>query len=324
VTVVVAAARRLVTAAVTLAIVTLIVFVLLVALPGDAVSEGEGIHALPRGYRDALRVQYHLDEPVVVRYARWIRDVAHGELGTSFLENRPVAEIVRERLPVSIALNGAALAVMLLVATPVGIASAWKPGSRWDRAGALWTTALYAVPVFWMALVLQWLFAIRLEWLPLFGMSSDVPAGTPAAWFADRAAHLVLPVACLAYGGFAYVSRFVRTALVDATAGDGGRAVRARGAGPLHYLAVHGMRQASVPLLLLVGFLLPRLVGGSLLVEAIFNVPGLGSLLFNAVLGRDVPVVLALTLLSAGVTLAAVTIADVCAAWADPRVRRAG
>jgi peptide/nickel transport system permease protein len=316
-----AAARRLATAAVTLALVTLIVFALLVALPGEAAGDDETAHRLPDDYRAALRAQYHLDDPLLVRYGRWIGDLARGDLGASLRERRPVTAILRERLPASLALNGAALAAVLLIATPLGIASAWKPGSGWDRAGLAATTALYAVPVFWMALLLQWLFAVRLGWLPLFGIAGDRAAGGILARAADVARHLLLPVACLAYGSLAYVSRFVRTALVDATAGDGGRPVRAKGATALRYVTVHGSRQAAVPLLTLAGFLLPRLVGGSLLVEEIFNVPGLGSLLFESVLGRDVPVVLALTLLSGTVTLAAITGADLVSAWVDPRVR---
>lgn len=316
-------ARRVATALATLALVTVGVFALLSGLPGNALPENETGHRLPADYVAALRSEYRLDEPLAARYAAWIRDLASGDLGTSLAARRPVAEIVRERLPVSLELNAAALLAILLIATPLGIASAFKPGSRWDRLGAAGTMVLYAIPVFWMALLLQWLFAIRLDWLPLFGVSSDRLGASPIAALADRAAHLVLPVACLTYGGLAYVSRFVRATIVDAAAGDGGRAARARGVSAARYLATHGLKQAAVPLLTLLGFLLPRLVGGSLLVEEIFNVPGLGSLLFESVLARDVPVVLALTLLSGAATLVSFTLADLLAAWADPRVRRA-
>jgi len=316
-----AAARRLLTSAVTLVLVTLVVFAVLVALPGEGPGDEESARRLPENYRAALRAQYHLDDPVLVRYGRWIGDLARGDLGASLRERRPVRALLRERLPVSLALNATALAAVLLIATPLGIAAAWKPGSGWDRVGHATTNALYAVPVFWVALLLQWIFAVRLRWLPLFGIEGDQAAQGAIARAADVARHLVMPAACLTYGSLAYVSRFVRAALVEATSGDGGRPARARGASALRYVAVHGIRQAAVPLLTLTGFLLPRLVGGSLLVEEIFNVPGLGSLLFDSVLGRDVPVVLALTLLTGAATLAAITAADLLAAWADPRVR---
>lgn len=307
------AARRLASAAVTIALVSLLVFALGASLPGTT-DEDESDRPLSPEYRAALREQFHLDAPVLVRYARWVGDLIRGDLGVSFREKRPVAAIIKERLPISLALNALALSAIVGLAVPIGIAAAWRPSSAQDRLLGFATTALYAVPVFWAALLLQWVFAVRLGWLPLFGIGSGM---------ADRAAHLVLPVACLTYGGLAYVSRFVRTAIVEGTTGEAGRVARARGVGPFRFMLVHGVRQAALPLLTLAGFLIPRLVGGSLLVEEIFGVPGLGSLMFQSVLARDLPVVLALTLLSGATTLGAMTGADVLAAWIDPRSRRA-
>lgn len=319
-----AIASRIATAAVTLLLVTIVVFALLCSLPGDPQGGDEAPRPLPPEYRAALRAQYHLDDPWPVRYGRWVRDVSSGDLGTSFSAQQPVATMLRERLPVSVGLNAMALLVMLGVAVPLGILGAAKPDGLWDRASWVATTALYAVPVFWTALLLQWLFAIRLGWLPLSGVSSDParPLSTLPA-LGDTAWHLILPAACLALGGLAYVSRFVRTNLLEATAGDGGKAARARGLSMLQYVARHGIVQAVVPLLTLAGFLIPRLVGGSLLIEAIFNVPGLGSLLFDSILARDLPVVLALTLLSGLATLFGTTLSDVLIVWLDPRVRHA-
>jgi peptide/nickel transport system permease protein len=235
-----------------------------------------------------------------------------------------VAAILRERLPVSLGLNALALCAMLGIAVPLGIVGASRPDGPWDRGGWIATTALYAVPVFWTALLLQWLFAIRLGWLPLAGLTADGADRLSAVGaFADTALHLVLPATCLASGGLAYVTRFVRTNLVESTSGEGGRAARARGLSTLQYVARHGVLQAVVPLLTLAGFLIPRLVAGSLLIEAIFNIPGLGSLLFEAILARDLPVVLALTLVSGVATLVGTTVADVLVVWLDPRVRHA-
>jgi peptide/nickel transport system permease protein len=302
------AARRAASAALTLALVSLVVFALASTFPGRDDDDAETARAVPADYRAAVRAQFHLDEPWHARYARWLGDLARGDLGVSLREKRPVTSILRERLPVSLALNALALLAIVLLAVPIGVFGAWRPASRSDRALTLATTALYAVPVFWAALVLQWVFSVRLRWLPLFGFAG--------------ASSLVLPVACLTYGGIAYVSRFVRTAIVEGTTGEGGRVARARGVGPARYLLVHGLRQAAIPLLTLAGFLVPRLVGGSLLIEEIFGVPGLGSLMFQSVLARDLPVVLALTLLSGTITLAAMTGADLLAAWVDPRSRR--
>jgi peptide/nickel transport system permease protein len=319
-----AIARRVATAAVTLLLVTIVVFALLCALPGEPGGDEDTSRALPPEYRAALRAQYHLDDPWPVRYGLWLRDVVRGDLGTSFSAQQPVTTMLRERLPVSLGLNTLALAAMLGVSVPLGILGAWKPHGAWDRAAWIATTALHAVPVFWAALLLQWLFAIRLGWLPLSGLSTDgVRHATAAAAFADSARHLILPSVCLASGVLAYVSRFVRTSLVEGTAGDGGRAARARGLSTLRYVSRHGIAQAVVPLLTLAGFLIPRLVGGSLVIEAIFNVPGLGSLLFDSILARDLPVVLALTLLSGAATLFGTTLADALIVWLDPRTRHA-
>jgi peptide/nickel transport system permease protein len=271
-----------------------------------------------------LRAQYHLGDPWPLRYGRWLHDVVRGDLGTSFSAQKPVARMLRERLPVSLGLNTLALLAMLGVAVPLGILGASKPDGAVDHAGWIVTTALHAVPVFWAALLLQWLFAIRLGWLPLSGISKDgARHASAAAAFLDTARHLVLPAVCLASGVLAYVSRFVRTSLLESTAGDGAKAARARGLSTLQYVSRHGVAQAVVPLLTLAGFLVPRLVGGSLLIEAIFNVPGLGSLLFDSILARDLPVVLALTLLSGVATLCGTTLADALIVWLDPRVRHA-
>jgi peptide/nickel transport system permease protein len=314
-------APRLAVAALTLLLVTFAVFALVSALPGNSLSV-ETDRALPPGYVAALRAQFHLDDPWPLRYARWLGDVARGRFGFSEVEQRPVATILAERLPVSLALNAAALVVTFAFAVPLGILGAWRPGGRWDRLSATATTALYAVPVFWMALLLQWVFSVRLGWLPLFGTSSETD---PSAWvrFLDAFRHGVLPVACLSYGGIAYVSRFTRVAIIENAGEAGGRGARARGMSALRYIGTHGLAQASVPLLTLLGFLIPRLVGGSILVEQIFGIPGLGQLLWNAILARDLAVVLALTLVTGIATLAGVTLADLLAARMDPRLRRA-
>jgi peptide/nickel transport system permease protein len=318
-----AIATRLATAAVTLFLVIIAVFSLVCALPGDPSGVDEAPRPLPAEYRAALRAQYHLDEGWPVRFGRWVHDLVRGDLGTSFASHQPVAAILRSRLPVSVGLNALALIAMLGLAVPLGIVGASKPDGPWDRAGWLATTALHAVPVFWTALLFQWVFAVRLGWLPLSGLSDDGVAPDSAAAVFNAARHLVLPASCLALGGLAYVTRFVRTNLVEATAGEGGRAARARGLSTLQYVARHGVAQAVVPLLTLAGFLIPRLVAGSLLVEAIFNIPGVGSLLFQSILARDLPVVLALTLLSGLATLLGTTLADVLIVWLDPRVRHA-
>jgi peptide/nickel transport system permease protein len=275
-------------------------------------------------HRDELRRLYHLDEPLHRQYLLWLGDAARGRFGLSFHDRRPVAEKIGERLGTTLVVNGLSLLVMILLSVPVGAAAALQPGSAIDRWVGGTTYALYAVPVFWAGPVLQMVFSVRLGWLPLYGLTSD-GAGSldPLARFADTAAHLVLPVLCLAYGGLAYLSRFVRTTLLESSLVDAARAARARGLSAFRILVKHGFRQSAVPMLTLAGFLLPTLVGGSVVVETIFAVPGVGRLFYEALLQRDIPVLLGLTLLSGSATLAGILAADVAYAVADPRVRRA-
>jgi len=320
--------RRLLTAALTLLLVTLLVFSLIQLAPGSPLAPDEAGLAvgarMPPEWQDELRRLYHLDQPPLRRYALWVGDVLHGDLGRSLRDRRPVAEKIGERLGVSLTLNALALIVMLALSVPLGAAAAWRPGSRWDRLSAGGTYLLYAVPAFWAGLLLQLLFSVRLGWLPLAGLASagDVELAGPLARASDRLAHLVLPVICLSYGGLAYLTRFVRATLLDAATGESLAAARARGLSALGAFYRHGFRLAAVPLLTLAGFLLPALVGGSVIVETVFSIPGLGRLFVDAAFQRDYPVLMGLTLLSGGATLGGILLADLAYAWADPRVRR--
>jgi peptide/nickel transport system permease protein len=318
-----AVARRLLVSAATLLCVTAIVFGLLHLAPGDALDSGEESRVLPEHVK-ALRTQFHLDEPPLRRYGLWLSDVLRGDLGRSMRTGRPVGATIGERLGLTLGLNAAALLLMLGLAVPLGAAAACRQGTVFDRWSGLLSYGLYALPVFWAALVLQIVFAVRLDWLPLFGPAPGA-ARAAGGWTAAREilAHGTLPVICLAYPGLAYLSRFVRATLAEALSADATRAARARGARASAVVLGHAFRIAAVPLLTMLGFLLPGLVGGSILVETIFALPGLGQLLVEAVSGRDVPLVLGLTLLSGAAVLAGMLVSDLAALAVDPRLRRA-
>jgi len=320
-------ARRVATAAVTLLLVTLLVFCLIHLAPGEPLGGGpeeEGLVRLSERARAELRALYHLDQPLHRQYLLWLTDLARADLGRSFHDRRPVTEKIGERLGITLVLNAVSLTLMLLVAVPIGTAAAWRRGSAWDRLVAGATYLFYAVPVFWAGLLLQILFSVKLGWLPLAGLRSPQHEFLGSfGQFADRAAHLVLPVICLSYGGLAYLSRFVRATLIENAAGESWRAARARGLSLAAVLYRHGFRQAGVPMLTLAGFLLPALVGGSVIVETVFAIPGLGRLFVDAAFQRDVPVLMGLTLLSGAVTLGGILIADLTYALVDPRMRRA-
>lgn len=318
--------RRIATGILTLFLVTLFVFLLIHLSPGTplaAAMESEGLTQVTPQIRAELERLYHLDRPLHVQYALWLRGLAQGDLGRSFHDRRPVAEKIRERLGISVAINGLALLCMVLLAVPLGALSAWRPGSWLDRYSSWITYAAYAIPVFWAALMLQIVFAVRLGWLPLAGLDSD---GWESMGMvqrtADRLWHLILPVACLSLGGLAYLSRFVRATLLENTAAETALAARARGLSSLAVMLRHGFRQAAVPMLTLAGLLLPAVVSGSVIVENIFAIPGLGRLFVDAAFQRDLPVLMALTLLSGAATLLGILAADLTYAIVDPRIRR--
>lgn len=318
--------RRLATAVVTLFLVTVLVFLLAHLSPGDAVTAESGDEAARRLSPERvaqIRALYHLDEPFHRQYLLWLSDVVRGDLGRSFHDRRPVLDKIAERIGITLTLNVVSLLLTVVAAVPLGVLAALRPGSRLDRWTATGGYALYAVPVFWAALVLQIVFAVRLDWFPLQGLSS-FGAETHGAWvrFWDRAAHLVLPVICLSYTGIAYLSRFVRANLLENALFESVRAARARGMTSRSILWRHGFRQASVPLLTLAGFVLPALVSGSVIVEQVFSIPGLGRLFVDAMLQRDIPTVMGLTLLSAVATLLGILAADLAYTVFDPRTRR--
>jgi len=319
--------RRVATAALTLLLVTLVVFCLIHLAPGDPLSTGpddEGLARLGPDEMAELRALYRLDRPLHRQYLAWLADLSRADLGRSFHDRRPVTEKIGERLGVTLTVNVLSLALMLVVSVPLGTFAAMRPGSGWDRVAAGGTYVLYAVPAFWAGLLLQILFSVRLDWLPLAGLRSpEQEFMGPVLRAVDRAAHLVLPVLCLSYGGLAYLSRFVRATLIENAAAESWRAARARGLSTVAVLFRHGFRQAGVPLLTLAGFLLPALVGGSVIVETVFAIPGLGRLFVDAAFQRDVPVLMGLTLLSGAATLGGILLADLAYALIDPRMRRA-
>jgi peptide/nickel transport system permease protein len=319
--VIVYVARRLALAVPTLFGIAVIVFLLLHLAPGGPGTGGaDAARRVSGKAAEEMRRLYGLDRPLPEQFARWMGRVVRLDLGESFVDHRPVSERIREALPHTLALNGLALLFALGLAIPLGVLAGGSPESGFDRASSAALFALYSLPTFWAALLLQTLFAVQLRWLPLYGTASDAaPAGL--AGLADRLAHLALPVTCLTYGTLAFVARLVRSGVAEARSSDYVLAARARGASRARAIWGHAFPNALLPVITLAGLLLPALLSGSVIVERIFAWPGLGRLYFDSILARDYPVILALSLLSAVATLAATLVADVALAAADPRVR---
>jgi peptide/nickel transport system permease protein len=313
---------RLLLAVPTLFGIVVLVFLLLHLAPGSPVTAlgGEsGRRVSQRAAQEMQRV-YGLDRPLPERFGRWILRIARFDLGESFVDHRPVLARIAEALPYTLLLNGLALLLTLAVAVPLGVVAGGRPESALDTAAGTLLFALYSLPAFWAALLLQALFSVKLHWLPLYGVASDA---APGGWagLLDRLAHLALPLTCLTYGSLAFFARLVRASVAEVRTADFVLAARARGLSRRQALWKHGFRNALLPLITVLGLVLPGLLSGSVIIERIFAWPGLGRLYFDSILARDYPVVLALSLLGAVATLVITLTADIAYAIADPRVR---
>ena len=318
--------RRIALAVPTLFGIVVVVFLLMHLAPGSpasALGSAESGRRISAAVRTELRHLYGLDRPLPERFVQWLGRVARFDLGESFVDRRPVSERIREALPATLALNGLALFFTLALAIPLGVAAGGRPEGPFDRGTSVGLFALYSTPVFWAALLLQTLLCVKLGWLPLYGVSSD-PAPAGFAGLADRLAHLALPVTCLTYGSLAFFARLVRSGVAEARSQDFVTAALARGLSRRQVLWRHAFRNALLPLVTLLGLLLPGLLSGSVIVERIFAWPGLGRLYFDSILSRDYPVVLGLSLIGGVATLAATLAADVALALVDPRLSESG
>ncbi|MFN2633365.1 MAG: ABC transporter permease [Thermoanaerobaculia bacterium] len=312
--------RRLLLALPTLAGIVVLVFFLLHLAPGSPMSAlgGDSGRRVSQRAAEEMRKVYGLDRPLPERFGRWVGRVARLDFGDSFVDRRPVLERIGEALPYTLVLNGLALLLTLAIAVPLGVVAGGRPEGLLDRASGALLFALYSMPAFWAALLLQAFFSVRLQWLPLFGVVSD---GAEGGGFVDRASHLVLPVVCLTYGSLAFFARLIRASVAETRNADYVLAARARGLSRREALWKHAFRNALLPLVTLLALVLPGLLSGSVIIERIFAWPGLGRLYFDSILARDYPVVLALSLLGAVATLVLTLAADIAGAAVDPRVR---
>ena len=316
--------KRLILAVPTLAGVVLSVFLLLRLAPGDfasAAGRQTGRRVSPAAAL-ALRKLYGLDRPLSRQVVSWFSRAARLDFGDSFQDHRPVSRRILEALPYTFGLNLLALLLTLAIGIPLGAAQAARTGSAFDRISGAALFLLYSTPSFWVAMMLVTVFAVKLEWLPLFGVASDRAAGAGfGSAILDLARHAVLPLTCLTYGSLAFFTGLVRSSVREASSAEYVVAARARGASRAQALWRHSFRNALLPLATSLGLLLPGLLSGSVIVEQIFAWPGLGRLYFDAILSRDYPLILGLTFFTALLTLAATLLADLLYAAADPRVK---
>ncbi len=316
--------RRLAYLLPTLLGITIVTFFIISLAPGNPVElieSGVMSSAISvEAYNDMLHL-YGLDQPIHVRYAIWLKRLVSLDFGNSFLDHRPVIAKIWERLPPTLVLNLASLILALLLAVPLGLYSAVRQYSLFDKVGGTLLYMLYSLPEFWVAVVLIMVFGVKLGVLPFIGMESiDArDAGFfPHLW--DRILHMILPTVCLTYGSLAYLSRFVRGSTLEIIRQDYVRTARAKGLDDAHVVYRHIFKNTLIPVLTLLGILLPTLISGSVILEYIFSWPGIGQLFFEAVLSRDYPTVMGLSFFTAVMVLLSTLVADLLCAWADPRI----
>jgi len=318
-------ARRLAYALLTFFGISIATFTLIHAVPGDPISfyiGKVGLNHISKPVLQAIEHEYHLDKPLVVQFGYWLRGIVTFDFGRSIFDRRLVTDRILEKLPNTFQLNLAAFLIAALIGVPIGMWSATRSGRKTERASAVFFFLLYSLPSFWVALLLmQWL-AVHWPVLPLFGMSSDYSETLPLSeQLADRLRHAILPVTCLAYAQLAFFARFSKSALTEVIRQDFITTARAKGAGATSVLWRHAFRNALVPMVTLLGLVIPTLISGSVIIESIFQWDGVGRLYYESILQRDYPIVMGLSVATALITLLANLVADVLYALIDPRVR---
>jgi peptide/nickel transport system permease protein len=314
------AGRLLQTATVLLGL-SLLVFALLVWTPGDPVEllATANPEVTPADVQ-RLRQYYGLDDPLLVRYLKWLRAVSRGDLGYSRTYGIPVRDLLVQRLRNTLLLAGTAFLLALAGGTAAGVYSALRQYSPADYGITVLSFVGLAIPNFWQGILSILVFAV---WLPLFPPGGMATPGVVSGWPAllDRLWHLVLPVSVLATSGAAAWARYVRSSLLEVIHQDYVRTARAKGLSEARVIGQHALRNALLPVITLVALAIPGVVNGAVLTETVFSWPGMGLLLYQAVLGHDFNVAMAVLLLLAVVTVAANLLADVAYALVDPRVR---
>jgi peptide/nickel transport system permease protein len=276
--------------------------------------------------RAQLEKLYGLDQPLHIQYANWISRLVRLDFGQSMSgDHRPVWDKIRERLPLTFGMNVASLILTLIIAVPIGVAAAWWRGGTFDRLSTVVVFIGFAMPGFWLALLLMLWLGIAWPILPISGLTSmgyEAMSGPQQVW--DVIKHLILPVFIYTSGSWAGMSRFMRSSMLEVLRQDYIMTARAKGLPSRVVLFKHALRNALMPVITILGLSVPALIGGSVIIESIFALPGLGQLFYQAVMARDYPLIMGSLVLGAVLTLAGNLLADVGYGLADPRVRLGG
>ncbi|MCK4536500.1 MAG: ABC transporter permease [Desulfuromonadales bacterium] len=305
--------------------ITLISFVVIHLAPGEPTDLQTDLN--PEAsieMKERLRAQYDLDKPLYVQYGKWLSRLVRLDFGDSFSQDRrPVLEKIFERMPITILINVLSIALILVVSVPIGIMSAVKRNSPFDRGTTVFVFLGFAMPSFWLALLLMDFLGVRLGLFPISGLRSiGYEYMSWGGQLLDSIHHLILPVFISAFGGLAGFSRYMRSNMLEVIRQDYILTARAKGLSERTVIYKHALRNALLPVITILGLSVPGLIGGSVIFETIFAIPGMGKLFYDGVMMRDYPLIMGILVIGAVLTLVGNMLADLSYAIADPRIRK--
>lgn len=306
--------------------ISVILFVVMHLAPGDPSSLRYGMNPeVSQTARENFNTLYGLDKPVMTQYFMWLKRFLLFDFGNSFMDDRPVISKILSKLPATLLLQISSLIVIFLVALPIGIVSAVRRGGFFDRFMTVFVFIGYAMPTFWLALLLILLFGFKLGWFPVSGMSPWYVAYLDGAGrVKDLLWHLVLPLFTTAFTGLAALSRYSRSSMLEVMREQYILTARAKGLPESRVIMVHALRNALLPVITILGLTLPGLISGSFIFETIFAWPGMGRLGYEAIMSYDYPLVMGVAVISTFLTLLGILLSDIAYAVVDPRIRYGG
>ena len=310
--------RRLLIALPSLLGISLVLFTVLALAPGDPFEDLANNPNVPPEVRMALRAQFGLDDPIWQRYLRWLSSMLQGDWGFSFVSRINVDTLISQRISVTIAVIGMSQLVALLVALPVGVLAAVKPYSWFDRIASTIAFVGFSLPTFFTGVLFILFFSVYLGWLP-FVYRSDL-ASTGWQWWVDQFKQSIMPIMVLGLFQAASWMRYVRSAVLDVIRLDYVTTARSKGLAEGTVINKHVVRNALIPVVTLVALQMPAVFGGAIVTEQIFRIPGIGSLLIDAILRNDTPVIMAVTFVFSCLVIFFNLVADVLYGWLDPRI----
>jgi peptide/nickel transport system permease protein len=306
--------RRILSTLPVMGIVALFVFSLLYIAPGDPAAVIAGDQASPADV-ERIRQSLGLDRPFLVQFGSWLWHILHGDLGTSIFTNLPVSAMIAQRIEPTFSLMAITLVLTILVAVPLGVVAAWKAGSWVDRTIMAFAVFAFSLPVFVVGYVLAYVFALQFEWLPVQGYTPLAAGLWP--WLQN----LILPALALGTVYIALIARITRASMLEVLQQDYVRTARAKGLGQRNILFVHALKNAAVPIVTVIGIGIALLIGGAVVTESVFAIPGLGRLTIDAILRRDYPVIKGIVLLFSFLYVLVNLMVDVTYTLVDPRIR---